>query len=163
MFQPSGPSSNSSSMPSLACPRQSSARFRRCSPPSSPSTPRPQDRRPQPPPDPLSAAQTRHWQHGAPSGTEHHRAPRRSLLAALHTGRTAAALPLRPYPSQSTACCRVQHQPIDPPRKHPIRAQTAAGRSALRADLITCYKTQISLQQTTASRCSVCNPEGLMS
>ena len=159
------PISNSSSMLSPVCPRpsrrlspsfsipsSSKPRWRRSTPQADAGTDHPR-KRPQRLSQPLrrGAGST-----AAPSGTAHRRAPWRSLLAALHTDRTAAALPLQPHPSPLPACSRVQRQPIDPPRKHPIRAQTAARCSALRTNPTTCYKTQISLQQTTASRCTVC-------
>jgi hypothetical protein len=96
----------------------------------------------------------RRWSEAEPEGDTGDGSVNALTIRSDHS--VGAGHPLQPHPSPLPACSRVQRQPIDPPRKHPIRAQTAAGCSALSAHPTTCYKTQISLQQTTASRCSVC-------
>jgi len=96
----------------------------------------------------------RRWSEAEPEGDTGDGSVNALTIRSDHS--VGAGHPLQPHPSPLPACSRVQRQPIDPPRKHPIRAQTAAGCSALSAHPTTCYKTQISLQQHTASRCSVC-------
>lgn len=85
------PASNSSSMPSPACPKLSRSSFPGCSTTCWGRTPAwaHKDRRP-PPPDPLSAAHRRRRQHGTPSGTAHRRSPWRSLMRLYQRIRTSA-------------------------------------------------------------------------